>query len=312
MAKIRILKPGLLSTLQDMGRVGFQKFGMPVSGAMDTNALQIANLLVGNAPGEACIEATLMGPEIECLADGEMAVSGAMTDVFINQQAIDRHVNHQLRKGDVISFGPVRRGCRLYIAFAGGFDVPCVMGSKSTYLRGKLGGYKGRVLQQGDEIKLGAVTQYKKRRLMNDGPRLPNPVNNIRIIAAAESKAFTFNGIEKFLNEIYTVSAQSDRMGYRLTGPPVKHLQGADILSAGIANGSIQVPAHGEPIIMLADRQTIGGYTKIANVISIDLPLLGQLKAGDEIRFVEVRLDEAHQLMQEQKRYINSAVKTID
>ena len=198
------------------------------------------------------------------------------------------------------------------MALAGGIDVPLVMGSKSTYLRGKLGGYCGRALQQGDVIETGSSDKFQQRQINPDSFILPKETNKIRVIAAIESKSFTFNGIEKFLNEEYTVSSQSDRMGYRLNGPRIEHHEGADILSAGIANGTIQVPAHGEPIIMLADRQTVGGYTKIANVISTDLPLLGQLKAGDKIRFVEVRLDEAHRLMWEQKKNLERAVKVIE
>ncbi|MCT4590162.1 MAG: biotin-dependent carboxyltransferase family protein [Carboxylicivirga sp.] len=311
MGKIKILNPGLLSTIQDMGRVGYQQFGMPVSGAMDSNALQVANVLVGNAATEACIEATFLGPEIEFLADAEFAVAGAVADVFLNEQAVDAYHNHRVRQGDILKFGPVKEGCRLYIAVGGGIDVPKVMGSKSTYLRGQLGGYKGRALQQGDEIQIGVSEAFQKRQLNREALVFPKKHNHIRVIAAIENVAFTMKGLKAFLNETYTVSSQSDRMGYRLNGPRIDHVAGADILSAGIANGTIQVPAHGEPIIMLADRQTVGGYTKIANVISADLPLLGQLKAGDKIRFVEVRLDEAHRLLQEQNQQIISAVSVI-
>ncbi|MBK3518583.1 5-oxoprolinase subunit C family protein [Carboxylicivirga marina] len=308
MGKIKILKPGLLSTIQDLGRVGYQQFGMPVSGAMDTHALQMANLLVGNKPSDACIEATLMGPEIEFMTDAQIGLAGALSDVTINNIPVDAFTNHLVKKGDVLKTDIFKQGSRLYIAIAGGFDVPVVMGSQSTYLRGKLGGYGGRALQEGDEIEIGKGRAICQRRLNPDCLLLPQNTNTINVIAAIESEAFTLAGITNFLSENYTVSSQSDRMGYRLNGPHIAHRHGADILSAGIANGTIQVPAHGEPIIMLADRQTIGGYTKIANVISADLPLLGQMKAGDKIRFKEVRLDEAHRLLREQNEMLLRAI----
>jgi len=309
MRKVRIIQAGLLSTVQDAGRHGYQQYGMPVSGAMDAVSLQIANRLVGNAPDEACIETTLLGPEMEFLADAEVAVCGAECELWINGQFVELNRNHALKKGDVLKVGTARKGMRSYLAFAGGLDVPVVMGSKSTYLRGKLGGFKGRALKAGDEIDLGEARPFRQRSLRSNPICLPAEMNEIRVIAGSEASAFTQTGLTTFLNETFSISPQSDRMGYRLTGPKVEHRSGADILSSGIANGTIQVPAHGEPIIMLADRQTVGGYTKIANVITVDLPLLGQMRPGNQLRFREIQTVEAQQLLIEQSGILRDIIE---
>ncbi|RKD90451.1 5-oxoprolinase subunit C family protein [Mangrovibacterium diazotrophicum] len=309
MRKIRIIQKGLLTTIQDAGRLGYQQYGMPVSGAMDLVSLRLANLLVGNSPDEACLETTFLGPEIEFLADAEIAVCGAETDLRLNGSPIALNCNHRICRGDMLKLGTCKRGLRNYIAFAGGLDVPVVMGSKSTYLRGKLGGWQGRALENGDVLPLGEARPFQQRSLTDNPTCLPQPTNEIRIIAGSEVTAFTREGLQIFLNCTYTVSPQSDRMGYRLSGPPVAHKTGADILSSGIANGTIQVPSHGEPIIMLADRQTVGGYTKIANAISADLPLLGQMRPGDCMRFIEVKTEEAQRLLQDQIDRVKAAVK---
>jgi len=215
----------------------------------------------------------------------------------------------QVKPGDVLSFEVITNGCRLYIAFRGGIEVPGVMGSKSTYLRGELGGFKGRALQAGDELNIADATSKTEIKsipeeyIFNIGNE-----QSIRIIAGTEVSQFTSTGLSTFVNSLYTISSQSDRMGYRLSGPKIGHKAGADILSSGISDGAIQVPGHGEPIIMLADHQTVGGYAKIANVISVDLPVLGQMKPGDRLGFTEVRLDEAHRLLFEQQKKLNSMV----
>lgn len=308
MRKIRIINKGLLSTLQDAGRFCYQQFGMPVSGAMDVVSLQTANRLVGNAPTEACLETSLLGPEIEFLAAAEIAVCGAETEISINGQPVSANTNHEVKAGDILKLGTSKRGLRNYLAIAGGFDVPLVMGSKSTYLRGKLGGFEGRALQNGDELLLGPEQAFVHRRIQRPLLHLPDAENEIRFIPTSEASAFTQEGLKAFLSGEYSISPQSDRMGYRLSGPKIAHKSSADILSSGIANGSIQVPSHGEPIIMLADRQTVGGYTKIGNVISVDLPLLGQMRPGEKLRFREISTEKAQQLLAEREELLKAAV----
>ena len=308
MGEIKINNPGLLTTVQDLGRYGFQQFGMPVAGAMDTYSLQMANSLVGNKAGEACPEANFLCPEIEFENECLIAVCGGEAPMMINNQSVEMNTGILVKAGDVLSFGMVKNGCRLYIAFAGGIEVPRVMNSKSTYLRAKLGGFKGRSLKAGDVIRIGMPPVNVQMRSIDAEYLLPIATDQkIRFITGTEISRFEFEGMLSFLNSVYTISPKSDRMGYRLSGPKIAHKEGADIISSGICNGAVQVPAHGEPIIMLADHQTVGGYTKIANVISADLPLLGQMKPGDKIRFSEVRLEVAHQLLKEQ----NQRLKTL-
>ncbi len=303
MGKIRINNQGLLTTVQDLGRFGYQEFGMPVAGAMDSYSLRLANYLVGNKPDEACLEATFLGSEIEFKSDTVIAVSGGVAPIMLNGKAVEMNVSLKVKAGDVLSFGMMTKGCRIYIAFAGGIDVPVLMDSKSTYLRGKLGGFEGRSLQAEDELKIADFTgEYKNRSLPAEYIKEYKTENLIRFITGTEISRFPFEGMLTFLNSVYTISPKSDRMGYRLSGAKIEHKEGADIISSGISTGAVQVPGHGVPIIMLADHQTVGGYTKIANIISVDIPLLGQMKAGDKIRFTEVRLDKAQELLKEQER----------
>ncbi len=302
MATIKIINPGLFTTVQDLGRYGFQQFGMPVTGAMDSYSLKLANLLVGNKPGEACLEATFTGPEIEILKDTIIAVTGAETCLTINDLQVNINCNYQLKAGDFVKIGSVTKGCRIYIAFAGGIDVPVVMNSKSTYLRAYMGGFIGRALNAGDILKTGPSSlKVKIRSIPSELLLNLNDVQNLRVIGGSEVNDFNFEGVKTFLTSTYSISNQSDRMGYRLSGPKIEHKEGADIISSGICNGAIQVPGDGQPIIMLADRQTVGGYTKIANVITADLPLLGQMKPGDKINFTQFHLEQAHQALKEQE-----------
>lgn len=310
MGLIRIHNQGFLTTVQDLGRYGFQQFGMPVAGAMDSHSLQLANFLVGNDIGEACLEATFLGPEIEFLSNALIAVCGGDTTMKLNDAEVEMNTSIRIEKGDALSFGMMKTGCRLYIAFSGGIDVPIVMGSKSTYLRAKIGGFNGRSLFVGDELKIGNPPNNPQFRSLNSSNLLNiKSKQNIRFIVGSEVSRFTFEGISTFLKSEYTITPKSDRMGYRLSGPKIEHSNGADIISSGISSGAVQVPGHGEPIIMLSDHQTVGGYTKIANIISLDLPLLGQMKAGDSIRFTEVRLPEAQKLLIEHQQKMNALFK---
>ncbi|MDE5422510.1 biotin-dependent carboxyltransferase family protein [Ancylomarina sp. DW003] len=309
MGTIKILNPGLLSSIQDAGRYGYQQYGMPVAGAMDTDALQFANWCVGNSSNEACIESTIIGASLEFNCGTTIALCGAKVQAKINGEFAEMNRSLQVKTGDKLEMGNVQAGCRIYLAIAGGFNIPDLMASKSTYLRGKFGGFEGKALASGDEIEVNESGKQIKRRLPQ--ALISDFSNNtsIRITAGAEVRRFTQEGIKSFLCSTYTVSAQSDRMGYRLSGAKIEHTDGADIISSGISTGAIQVPGHGAPIIMMADHQTVGGYTKIANVIAADLPLLGQMKPGDKITFKEVSLEKAQNILIEKHRIRQELLK---
>ncbi len=306
MPSVIIHSAGLLTTVQDAGRYGYQRYGMPVSGAMDIFSCKLANLLVGNDPGAACLEATIAGPGIGFTDETSVAVTGADMGPHINGKSIPLNTAVSVKQGDKLGFTGLKKGCRSYIAFAGGIDVPPVMGSRSTYLRAGIGGLEGRALRDGDELPLGEAKG--KRRIMSIPENLIPEYGHsqvIRVISGPEAHSFETEGLRSFLTAEYQVTAQSDRMGYRLSGEMIIHKEGkAGIISAGISAGTVQVPGNGQPIVLMADRQTSGGYARIANVITVDLTLLAQMKPGDTLRFKETTLDHARQLLLERRRMI--------
>lgn len=311
----KVLNKGLLSLIQGGPRVGFQQYGVPVSGAMDDYSLRIANLLVGNDEYEACIEALIVGPSIKFDEKSIIAITGGDLGPMLNGIEIDMHRSYIVNKGDTLSFSGMRNGCRAYIAFGGGIDVPIVMGSKSTYTKANLGGYEGRALKDGDYVKLlkfdGDINSILPKKYI---PSYENEIT-LRAIRGPQDDMFDKNNIKTIFNSIYDITNECDRMGYRLSGEKIKHLNGADIVSDGIAFGAIQVPGHGNPIIMMADRQTVGGYTKIANVISVDLCKLAQSKPGDKVRFKEVDIYESHRILKKYEYIIDeikSNIKTFE
>ncbi len=307
MSNILIIKGGLLSTLQDGGRIGYQQFGIPVAGAMDQYALQLGNMLVGNHRLEAGIEFTLVGPTIKFNDNRVFAITGGDFQPTLNGRAINMYQSIGATEGDELKFSSVKTGCRGYLTIAGGFDVEKVMGSLSTYLRGGFGGFGGEKLKDGDLIPLNPISGsgvLEVREIPAEMIPKYNKKRNIRVIMGSEVDGFSEKGIRTFLEEEYVLSNQCDRMGYRLEGPLIQHVKGADIVSGGINLGAIQVPGDGKPIIMMVDHQTTGGYTKIANVISTDIPYLAQMKPGDCIRFEEVTVEEAHQLLHQQENKI--------
>lgn len=315
MADMKIVIPGMYTTIQDLGRFNFQKSGMPVAGAMDSFSLKVANILVGNNESEACLEVTLMGPEIEFGCSAVIAITGADLSPKVNGADIDMWSSVQLKQGDILSFGAIKSGCRCYIAVAGGIDIPVVMGSKSTYTRGHIGGMEGRQLKAGDELGLGVQGRnrtFKPAKVKNE--YIPDYKNEItaRVVLGPQDDYFSDESLKVFLSSEYTVTNEADRMGYRLSGPEIKHKSGADIISDGITMGSVQVPGHGMPIIMMADRQTTGGYTKIATVITPDIDYIGQLKPGDKLRFKSVDIKEAQKLYKEYINRFESIKKDIE
>lgn len=302
-SSIVIQSAGLFTTVQDAGRQGYQRFGMPVAGAMDIFSLELANTLVGNHPGDACLEATIAGPQIEFTDERAVAVTGADMGPCINGRSVFINTTLMVKKGDILAFTGLASGCRSYIAFSGGIDVPVVMGSRSTYLRAAVGGFEGRALRNGDRLPLGKTPPGVK---VNKIPPGAVPVykssQTIRIISGPEANRFEMEGLRNFLTAEYSVTDRSDRMGYRLDGEQIVHNPGgADIISAGISAGTVQVPGDGKPIILMADRQTTGGYARIANVITADLTLVAQMKPGDTLRFREVTLDTAQNLLHLQR-----------
>lgn len=315
---IRVLKPGIFTTVQDLGRYGYQQYGVPVAGAMDEFALRAGNLLVGNAESDAALEITLLGPKLELLEDAVLAITGADLDASVGGKPLPLWKSVALRKGSQISFGRPRSGARAYLAVAGGIDVPKVMGSRSTYVRGKFGGFHGRPLQAGDELPVGRSSRPTPGRKLPAHlvPRYGAPEYGgirgiVRVILGPQDDYFTSESLELFLSSIYRVSPVSDRMGYRLEGPKLKHRQGADIISDAIPPGAVQVPGHGAPIVMLADRQTTGGYAKIATVISADLPVLAQLRPGDGVSFKSVSMAEAITALREQQAALQAIRKQL-
>lgn len=242
------------------------------------------------------LECTFLGPEILFEQDVEFAVTGAPFQPRLDGEAISMYQTCRAFSGQKLSLGIAQGGCRAYLAIAGGIDVPPVLGSRSTYLKAKLGGLEGRKLAVNDELPIGVHRKSPKSRLLRIAPEYqPLPVDCLRVTLDAQYDLFADRGIETFLTETFTVAKNCDRMGCRLDCPIIETKSGNDIISDGIAFGAIQIPAEGKPIIMLADRQTCGGYAKIAHVISADFRRLGQLKSGDRVRFRRVSLDEAQE-----------------
>lgn len=290
---MKIITAGPLSTIQDAGRFGYVKSGIGTSGCLDQASYQTANKLLQNVQGEAVIEATLMGPTITFDSDCVCCITGADMLPMLDHTSVPMYQPFFIRAGQTLSMSMAVNGCRSYIAFAGGIDVPVVLKSRSTNLKCHLGGYKGRSLQNGDILSLGHSTADAAALLKNkaDKPVFSASVT-ARVIEGPQADYFTDKGKQDFYHHTYIVSQESDRMGYRLDGTAIENVNGVDIVSDGIALGSIQVPPNGKPIVLLADRQTTGGYAKIATVISKDIPKLAQLKPGDQIHFQKVDIEQ--------------------
>lgn len=305
---IEVIKPGMLTLVQDLGRYGYQQFGVPVAGAMDQHAAAVGNLLVGNDRSAAVLEMMMLGPELKLGFDGYIALTGADLNPKINGGPVAMWQTLSVKAGDVLSFAGLKTGLRGYLAVSGGIDTPPVMNSRSTYTKAALGGYEGRALKAGDQLPVGAGSSEGALPVLAiPGEHIPvyGASKEVRVVLGPQDDAFTEAGIQTFLDSVYTVTNECDRMGYRLDGPSIEHVKGGDIISDGIAFGAVQVPGHGKPIVMMADRQTTGGYTKIAGVISVDLPLLAQSKPGDQIRFKKVTLDEAHGLLKAREKFFS-------
>jgi antagonist of KipI len=294
---LAVLDPGLLTTIQDLGRPGHGRLGIPPSGPLDRPAFVLANRLVGNPDGAAGLELTLKGPRLEAPAPCQVAVTGAEMGITVNGAAVPTWATISLRAGDVLACRMATAGCRAYLAVGGGIEVPLALGSRATYLRGRLGGLEGRALQKGDLLPVGTPSPgpagLRPRHVpVSRRPGYPGEIE-ARVVLGPQADRFTAAGIAAFLGGAYAVTPQADRMGYRLEGPVIEHARGHDIISDGIPLGGIQVPGEGQPIVLLVDRQTTGGYTKIATVISADIARIGQTRPGQRVRFREVTVPEA-------------------
>ena len=284
---IRILKAGMMTTVQDLGRTGYQSQGFSVAGVMDVRSFKIANLLLDNPENEAVLEFALIGPTLEFTAGTLIAITGGDFQPTINGEPAPMYTAIDIHKGDVLKFGSARTGSRGYIAFSSYLKISVVMGSRCTNMKSSIGGFKGRKLQDGDYIGFRIKRRYLPfflSRTLELDEFNQNEVT-LRVVLGPQDEKFSRQGIETFLSSEYTVTSDFDRMGCRLEGPFIARKETTDMISDGIAFGSIQVPSHGKPIILLADRQTTGGYPKIATVASVDIPWLVQRKTDHKIRF---------------------------
>lgn len=320
---ITIVKPGLQTTVQDLGRPGRLAMAMPPAGALDQFAHRIANALVGNPADAATLECALMGPSLISATGRMIAVTGAEVDVVIDGEIHPTWTAVWLPAGAELRFGPIRSGARIHIAFAGGLDVPVVMGSRSTYMPSAVGGLEGRALRAGDVLPVGART-----RAVDEGRRLPDrfrptrsTTSDVRIVLGLAAYRFVPESLQDFTEREYQLSPESNRTGYRFVGEPLDFVEreapfGAgdnpsNVVSLGYPLGSIQVPNGEEPICLLRDAVTGGGFVTLGTVISTDLDLLAQAKAPDRVRFTPVDIDTALRLRREHNEHISDTVAAI-
>ncbi len=309
---VRVLKAGMLTTVQDLGRTGYQSQGFSVAGVMDVRSFKIANLLLDNPENEAVLEFTLIGPTLQFTSETIIAITGGDFSPTVNGKPVPMYTALYMNRGDILKFKSARTGSRGYIAFSSYLDIPVVMGSRCTNLKSQIGGFKGRKLKDEDylgfRIKRRYLPFFLSRSLEPDS--FEKESETLRVVMGPEDDAFSKQGIETFLNNEYTVTSDFDRMGCRLDGPFIAPKESSDIISDGIAFGSIQVPSHGKPIILLADRQTTGGYAKIATVATVDIPKLVQRKTDHKIKFEAITVQEAQKLyLEEEQEYRDMRAK---
>jgi antagonist of KipI len=310
MKAFEVLHPGIHTTLQDLGRPGFMKYGTPASGVADRFSARVANLLVGNSPGAALLEITLFRLELLASNDLAIAVTGGNLSPMVNGNPLPMWQTYFLRKGDRVAFRARKQGFRAYLAVQGGFSGRNFLGSRSVFARGLM----GSVLKAGEVLETeGAGVKPTSPKFLPKDRIPPYPAAHfLRVILGPQEDRFTPKGIETFLSSEYRVGPQSDRMGYRMQGPAVAHMQGADIISEPIARGAIQVPGDGLPILLLWDGQVSGGYAKIANVISADLDRVAQIMPGESLHFRAVTLEEAHELLRKDRAHFEQVQKHLE
>jgi biotin-dependent carboxylase-like uncharacterized protein len=313
---LKVLTPGLQTTVQDLGRIGHQAIGVPVSGALDGFGLRLANALAGNPQGAAALEILLSGPAFEIVADSaRVALVGAGANLSIRDVQplmIPADRSTMLRRGEVFEVAVGAQSACCYLAVEGGIAVPLVLGSASTYLRARLGGLHGRPLQKEDVVPLAMARASERREMRMPVPLPATREQPIRVVLGPQQEYFVPEAVTALLSAKFRVSNDYDRMGMRLEGPPLRHRGGWDIISDAIATGSIQVPGSGQPIVLLADHQTTGGYPKIATVISADLPAIARCRPGDKLRFIAVAAEAAENLCRQAEHRFAELVAAIE
>lgn len=313
---ITFVKGGLLTTIQDTGRKGFQRFGMPPAGAMDQFAMKLANVLVGNPQRTEVVETTMLGPTIHFGTDEVFAICGGDFSPHLDGRPIENNRAYLGRAGTLLELPAAKSGARAYIAFVGGLEAELKMGSRSTYVKAGIGGVQGRPVRDGDTIALPAPSNFlpnwPQRFAPSDFGVSYSAQPTVRVTLGPQDELFTEKGKADFFADDYVLTAENDRMGFRFTGPEIEYAREntGNIISDGICFGSVQV-TNGQPIVMMADRQTTGGYPKLACVISADLPLMAQLKAGDSCRFQFVGVEEAQELYLAQVRLLDDLAKRL-
>jgi biotin-dependent carboxylase-like uncharacterized protein len=310
---ITVVKPGLLTTVQDAGRRGYRAFGMPLAGAMAQEAYAIANLLAGNDSGAAALEMTLLGATLRFERDAFVGLFGADMQAKLGGEPVRNGTAFPVAAGAELAMGSAATGCRAYLAVHGGFDVPPVLESRSTYTRGGIGGHQGRPLRAGDVLPVGAprLRQLAPRALPEDLLPVKRTEVELRVLLGPQDDLFLEEGLRTFLGSAYAVSNRNDRMGYQLDGPAILHRKGADIVSDAICPGAVQVPGRGAPIVMMADCQTTGGYAKIATVIGPDQDLLAQARFGDSVRFRACSDTEAVAALRAQRERLGDLARRL-
>jgi KipI family sensor histidine kinase inhibitor len=312
---IEVLDGGLLTTVQDLGRVGYQRYGVPVAGAADAASLRVANFLVGNEPGAAALECTAMGPTLRFLRTTIVAICGANLGPVLERGdrgpwEIPPEISFLVRAGNVLRFAGRQAGYRGYLSVAGGLGVPEVLGSRSTYLTSALGGLLGRALERGDILKaLPSESHPSPGRRWGSDSMTVSSETVVRVVFGLQEDYFYKKAKETLTSSEYTVAASSDRMGCRLDGPSLRHKTAREIVSDGIVLGAVQVPPDGKPIVMLADRATVGGYPKLGTVIGADIRRLAQLMPGERLRFEAVDLAQAAEVLRAVRRAEEKARK---
>ncbi len=307
--RLVVLDAGPLTTVQDLGRAGHLRVGIPPSGPVDREAFVLANRLVGNPDGAAGLECTLMGPRLEFADARSVAVTGADVPVTLDGAEMPRWASFPVPAGGVLKLGAARAGVRAYVAVSGGVDTPLVLGSRATYLRGALGGLSGRAIRKGDVLRLGAPAGGAvERRVRAERIPIHGGEPEIATILGPQADRFTPGGIAALFEGAYEMLPQSDRMGARFKGPRIEHTRGHDIISDGIALGGIQVIGDGQPIVLLVDRQTAGGYTKIGAVCSYEIGRIGQIKPGGKLRFKQIEVSDAHAVLAARRAALESAI----
>ncbi len=304
---IRVKNPGMFSSIQDLGRYGYSHLGISVVGAADRLSLRLANLLVGNAENVPALEMTLLGATLEFQEARILALAGADCDARLGTAAVPLAEAVEVPAGAILKCGGMKTGARSYLAIQGGFDVPAVMGSTATDIRGRFGGFEGRRLKPGDILPLARARSTRTRKLKPGALDAVSRHDIIRVTRGAQQEWFGPEAFQLLFSCPYSISDQSDRTGLRLKGEPLRTREQSQLLTDGIPLGAMQVPQDGQPIILFVDQQTTGGYPKIANVIMADMHHVGQLRPHEQVRFREVSVPQAITLLKEQERWLGTA-----